>query len=84
MPEVGGLPCPDSSLQASRGEEGGESQDGGAWGRMEEGGSQQHLFEAFIQIGLLSFASRGEYFQDTPVHFVGSIVSKLEGFRSFW
>ena len=30
MPEVGGLPCPDSSLQASRGEEGGESQDGGS------------------------------------------------------
>ena len=32
----GGLPCPDAILQASRGVEGGENQDGGAWGRMEE------------------------------------------------
>ena len=60
MPEVGGLPCPDSSLQASRGEEGGESQDGGAWGRMEVGGSQQSFyihtkrsdFNQFVSCGL--------------------------------
>ena len=28
-------PLPNATLQASRGEEGGENQDGGAWGRME-------------------------------------------------
>ena len=53
---------------------------GGGW---RSDGSQQHLFEAFIQIGLLSVTSRGGYFQGTPVHFVGSILSKLKGFRSF-
>ena len=41
------------------------------------------LFEAFTQNGLLSVTSRGGYFQGTPVHFVGSILSKLKGFRSF-
>ena len=52
MPKVGGLPCPDSNLQASRGEEGGENQDGGAWGRMEERGFQQPFY-SFKQIGVL-------------------------------
>ena len=42
------------------------------------------LFEAVIQIGLFSVTSRGVYFQDTPVHSVGSIVSKLKGVRPFW
>ena len=42
------------------------------------------LFEAVIQIGLLSVTSRGDYFQETPVHSVGSIVSKLKGVRAFW
>ena len=32
------------------------------WGRMKEWGSQQHLLEAFIQIGLLSVTSRGWIF----------------------
>ena len=45
---------------------------------------EERLFEPVIQIGLLSVTSRGEYFQDTPVHSVGSIVSKLKGFRPVW
>ena len=45
--QVGGLPCPplpDAILQASRGEEGGENQVGGAWGRLEAGGYQQSFY----------------------------------------
>ena len=38
------VPPPFSNLQASREEEGGESQVGGAWGRLEDGGSWQSLF----------------------------------------
>ena len=45
-------PLPEAVLQASREEEGGESQVGGAWGRLEDGGSQ-HSF-IFIQ-GRLDF-----------------------------
>ena len=37
-------PLPNAILQASRGEEGGENQDGGAWGRMEAGGSFQSFY----------------------------------------
>ena len=39
-------PLPDAILQASRGVEGGQRQDGGAWGRMEE--------EVFQQVFLTS------------------------------
>ena len=34
-------PLPNAILQAIRGEEGGENQVGGAWGRLEDGGSLQ-------------------------------------------
>ena len=37
-------PLPNAILQASRGEEGGENQVGGAWGRLEDGGSQQSFY----------------------------------------
>ena len=37
-------PLPNAILQTSRGEEGGENQVGGAWGRLEDGGSWQSLF----------------------------------------
>ena len=43
--QVVGLPClMPSCKQASRGGEGGENQVGGAWGRLEDGGSWQSLF----------------------------------------
>ena len=66
-------PLPNAILQASRGEKGGESQVGGAWGRLEDGGSQHSFY----------FQTRTSRFQSICELWIGGLAP-CTSFQPSW